>query len=135
MAYAFLVDPVVLPEQFAIVSLNNLDLYEQCLTFARGILPGEDIISMSLAVGRGRRRLAFQARSFPTVLVNGLKYGSSLHYRGKKACYGYFQGRKPAIIDHILELDLGSGPDSTILCCVIRPFIAAQLSAPPPWTR
>lgn len=129
-----LVEAVIPPRQFDRVSLHSLgdDAYQTYLQFAQTVRPSDNIIPAHRIAADNQHKLATSARSFSTIIVNGLKYGRSTHHRGRKSCFAYFDGRRAAQIDEIYELELSSS--APIFCCVVRPFKTIALTGLP-WER
>ena len=96
----FCTDPVALPQHCKIVNLRTSGLYELILFYLRHIWPDKQIITDG-GTQEGLIFYSTASKSYATISVQNLRYGSSLHHGGKLYLYGFVDGRVAARIDHL----------------------------------
>jgi hypothetical protein len=122
------------------VNLRTSGLYELILFYLRRIWPDKQIITD----GGAQEGLIFYstaAKSYATISVRNLRYGSSLHHGGKPYSYGFVDGRVAARIDHLfcISIDQRNGLAPLITrVALIRRFESAEAHVrdgpiTPPW--
>lgn len=120
MSFRILVE-IITPRQHTIVDLQRLRLYSSLFSFVQHLKPEYQMVPTHQLATDMQHKLAYQAKSFATVVQNGIKYGSSESWRGKKLCYGYVSGRGAVRIDGIYALEIYGKPP--LYCALVCPFI------------
>ncbi|QRV83198.1 Transposase family tnp2 [Ceratobasidium sp. AG-Ba] len=73
-------------------------------------------------------------RSYSHFFRYGIRYGSSLHHRGKRSRYGYIGEHIPVVIRRIYEVKLDvDGEEHEFLGVVVQRFVRAQRRPIFPW--
>lgn len=110
------------------MNLRTSGLYEILILYLRRLWPDKLLITD----GGAQQGLVFYsnaARSYATVSVRKLKYGSSLQHGGKPYSYGFIEGRVAARIDYLLRISIDQPdglPSLIASVALVRRFKSAE---------
>ncbi|KAG8685574.1 hypothetical protein FRC09_014663 [Ceratobasidium sp. 395] len=72
-------------------------------------------------------------RNYSYVEHDAIRYGSCLHTSGRRACYGYIDGRQAVRVERILGIEIPDRADMRTICVVVRYFQMPEFEPDFPW--
>src|ERR1700683_992135 len=103
--FSLFADPIKLPHRSNTINLRTANLYGLVIEYLRRLWPPKQLVTD----GGSQDGLIFYStgvKSYSTVSVRNIKYGSSLQHGGRNYSYGFVDGRIAARIDHLLLISI-----------------------------